>query len=187
MLNNSEKKELLLLARNTIEKYITSGIILSPDTGKITPEMKKNFGAFVTLHNNGRLRGCIGMITTEEPLYKTIIQMAIAAAAEDPRFEPVSADELKDIDIEVSVLSKPEKVNSIDEIELGKHGVIVKKGLRSGVFLPQVAAETGWDKKTFMEQLCAGKAGLEPDAYLKPGTEIFIFTADVFGENNINK
>jgi len=182
MLSAAEKKALLIIARNTVEKYITQEIIPAPDLKSITPAMKEKCGAFVTIHNKGRLRGCIGMITSGEPLYETVMQMAVAASTDDPRFEPVSADELGEIDMEISVLSVPEKIKSSDEIQLGTHGVIVKKGLRSGVFLPQVALETGWDKKTFMEQLCMGKAGLEPDAYLKPGTDIFIFTADVFGE-----
>jgi AmmeMemoRadiSam system protein A len=109
--------------------------------------------------------------------------MAIAAASEDPRFEPVRADELKDIDIEISVLSRPRVVKSADEIELGKHGVIVSKGfLNRGVFLPQVAIETGWSKDRFLAELCSQKAGLPPDSWKDPAVQLQVFTADVFGE-----
>ncbi|MCX8092662.1 MAG: AmmeMemoRadiSam system protein A [Candidatus Goldbacteria bacterium] len=183
MLNNEQKKTLLKLARDTIEKYITQGIILKFENKD--PVLNEKRGAFVTIHNKGELRGCIGLIEGTQELYKTIIEMAIESATSDPRFPPLTPDELNDIDIEISVLTPLKKIKSIDEIILGKHGVIVKKGFRSGVFLPQVATETGWDKKTFLEHLCAGKAGLSKDAYLDKNTEIYIFEADVFGEKDI--
>ncbi|MEQ8253863.1 MAG: AmmeMemoRadiSam system protein A, partial [Smithellaceae bacterium] len=112
-------------------------------------------------------------------------QMAVAAASEDPRFRPVRADELKDIEIEISVLSKPRVVRSADEIELGKHGVIVSKGyLNRGVFLPQVADETGWSKEHFLAELCSQKAGLPPDSWKDPSVKLEVFTADVFEEKS---
>jgi AmmeMemoRadiSam system protein A len=180
MLDNKQKKILLKLARDTIEKYVTQGIIIKYENND--PVLNEKCGAFVTIHNEGELRGCIGMIEGEQELYKTIIEMAIESSTGDPRFSPVTADELQKIDIEISVLTQPKKIKSIDEITLGKHGVIIKKGFRSGVFLPQVATETGWDKKTFLEQLCYGKAGLPQDAYLDKDTEIYIFEAEVFRE-----
>jgi len=180
MLNKEQKKTLLKLARETIEKYIIQGIILKYENKD--PVLNERCGAFVTIHKKGQLRGCIGMIEGNQELYKTIIEMAIESATGDPRFSPVLPDELKDIDIEISVLSPLKKINSIDEIILGKHGVIVRKGFRSGVFLPQVATETGWDKETFLEELCSGKAGLSKDAYLDKDTQIYIFDAEVFGE-----
>jgi AmmeMemoRadiSam system protein A len=109
--------------------------------------------------------------------------MAIAAASEDPRFPPVAADELKDIHIEISVLSKPRAVKSADEVILGKHGVIVSRGYANrGVFLPQVATETGWSKERFLAELCSQKAGLPADCWKAPGTTLEVFTAEVFGE-----
>jgi AmmeMemoRadiSam system protein A len=180
MLNEKQKKELLGLARVTIETYAKESIIHKYNPSD--PVLSEKFGAFVTIHNNGKLRGCIGMIEGIQPLYETIIEMAIEASSGDPRFEPVMIEELKSIDIEISVLSPKKRVKSIDEIDLGRHGVIVKNGLSGGVFLPQVALETGWSKEEFMRNLCAGKAGLKPDAYKDPKTEIYVFEAEVFGE-----
>ena len=139
-------------------------------------------GSFVTLHEAGQLRGCIGNMVGNQPLYLTVRDMAVEAATGDPRFSPVNFTELKNIEIEISVLSVLEKVDSADQIELGKHGVIVRRGFNSGVFLPQVATETGWTKEQFLSYLCAQKAGLEPDAWKDKSTEIFIFTAEVFSE-----
>lgn len=185
MLNGEQRKTLLKLARNTIETYTAKSIINRFETDD--PALKQLAGAFVTIHKNGKLRGCIGMIDAREPLYETVIEMSIQASRNDPRFEPVNEYELKDIDVEISVLYPPVRVKSIDDIELGKHGVIVKKGFASGVFLPQVARETGWSKTEFLEHLCNGKAGLPKDAYLDPKTEIYTFEAEVFGEKDIGK
>lgn len=180
MLTELQKQELLKLARNTVELYVEKSLIYKYKTqdGVLLSES----GAFVTIHNNGKLRGCIGMIEGRGPLYETVIEMAVEACSGDPRFSPVMLSELKEIDIEISVLAPKKRVKSIDEIILGTHGVIVRQGYSSGVFLPQVAQETGWSKEEFMRNLCAGKAGLEPDAYKDPKTEIFVFEAEVFGE-----
>lgn len=180
MLNEKQKKELLGLARVTIETFAGESIIHKYNPSD--PVLSEKSGAFVTIHNNGKLRGCIGMIEGIQPLYETIIEMAVEASSGDPRFEPVMVEELDSIDIEISVLSPKKRVKSIDEIDLGRHGVIVKNGRSGGVFLPQVAAETGWSKEEFMRNLCAGKAGLAPDAYKDPKTEIYVFEAEVFGE-----
>ena len=180
MLTENQKKELLALARNTIKDYATKGMV--PKYSTSDPVLKEKCGAFVTLHNHGKLRGCIGMIEGVQPLCDTVIEMAIEAANNDPRFDPVTADELADIDLEISVLFPKQKVKSYEEIELGKHGVIVKRGYASGVFLPQVADETGWSKEEFMRNLCSGKAGLPPECYKDPKTEIYVFEAEVFGE-----
>ena len=118
------------------------------------------------------------------PLYLTVRDMAVESATGDPRFRAVTQAELKDIEIEISVLSPLEKVASADSIILGKHGVIVKNGFNSGVFLPQVATETGWSKEEFLSNLCAQKAGLPADAWKDPSTEIYIFTAEVFSEKD---
>jgi len=181
ILNQEQKNKLLDIARETVESYVKQGKV---------PEFKINDerlgwqeGAFVTLKKAGQLRGCIGqIISTDKPLWQVVRAMAIAAATEDARFSPISQDELDQIDYEVSVLSAPEKIDNWQKIELGKHGVIVKNGWQSGVFLPQVASETGWSKEEFLSQLCSQKAGLAPDCYKDKNTTISVFTAQVFGE-----
>jgi AmmeMemoRadiSam system protein A len=180
MLIKEQKDKLLKLARTTIEKYINQGII--PKYEDKDPILSEHYGAFVTLHNKGKLRGCIGTIEGRQPLFETIIEMAMEASQNDPRFMPVEPEEIKDLDIEISVLTPKRRVKSIDEIELGKHGVIVKNRFNGGVYLPQVATETGWTKEQFLESLCSGKAGLPPNAYKDPKTEIYIFEAEVFGD-----
>ena len=180
-LSPKQKERLLTIARETLDTFVRTG--KAPAYGDEEARLSVEEGAFVTLTKHGGLRGCIGNIEGSGPLYQTVRRMAIAAASEDPRFEPVRADELKDIDIEISVLSRPRVVKSADEIELGKHGVIVSKGfLNRGVFLPQVAIETGWSKDRFLAELCSQKAGLPPDSWKDPAVQLQVFTADVFGE-----
>jgi AmmeMemoRadiSam system protein A len=179
-LNEEQQKVLIKLARDTIDLYLKSGQRIQFDSEDERFKVKQ--GAFVTLRKQGDLRGCIGHIIPMEALSDTIIDMAIASSTEDPRFRRVTPNEMKDIDIEISVLSIPRRVKSADEIEIGKHGVIVSRGMRKGVFLPQVADETGWDKVTFLQHLCADKAGLPKDAWKDKDTEIDVFTAQVFEE-----
>jgi AmmeMemoRadiSam system protein A len=185
MLTYEEKKELLKLARTVIESYAVSGTVAEYTTDD--PVLKENCGAFVTINKNGRLRGCIGLIEGIKPLADTIAEMAVEASGNDPRFDPVAPGELKEIDIEISVLSPKKRIRSYEEVELGKHGVIVKRGFAGGVFLPQVAVETGWSKEEFMENLCVEKAGLPRDSYKDPKTEIYTFEAEVFGEKEMKK
>lgn len=183
MLNKSQRKRLLEIARSSIEKYLKTGKILEltePD-----PFLSKDMGAFVTLNKKGELRGCIGNLIGSKALYLTIRDMAVAAATEDPRFSRVELTELKDINIEISVLSPMERIDNPDKIKLGVHGVLVRNGFRSGVFLPQVATETGWSKEEFMSNLCQHKAGLAPDAWKDKETEIYIFSAEVFSEKEL--
>jgi AmmeMemoRadiSam system protein A len=180
MLSKEQKGTLLKLARDTMEKYINEDLVLKYETKD--PVLTAKYGAFVTIHNHGQLRGCIGMIEGTQPLFETIIEMAIEASTNDPRFIPVAPGEIKDLDIEISVLSPKRRIKSIDEIEMGKHGVIVRRGHQGGVYLPQVATETGWGREEFMRSLCEGKAGLPADAYKDPKTEIYVFEAEVFGE-----
>jgi AmmeMemoRadiSam system protein B/AmmeMemoRadiSam system protein A len=180
-LNEEQKKKLLAIARTTIDTFVRTGS--APEVNEQDPRLLEEEGAFVTINRNGQLRGCIGNILGSGPLARTVRAMAIAAASEDPRFKPVSADELKDIDVEISVLSQPHSVKSADEIELGKHGVIVTRGMfNRGIFLPQVATDTGWSKDMFLSELCSQKAGLPRDCWKDPSTKIEIFTAEVFGE-----
>ncbi len=180
MLSESQRKRLLEIARTTMEEHARTGKTL--EFSETDQELLKQKGAFVTLHYKGELRGCIGNIVGRGPLYKTVSAMAIEASANDPRFAPVTPGELKDIKVEISVLSEPERTTDVTKIIMGKHGVIVRRGFNSGVFLPQVATETGWSREEFMDNLCAHKAGLSADAWKDPKTEIYTFTAEVFGE-----
>lgn len=180
LLNERQEKELLKLVRDTITLYLNEEKTLEPES---EDELFKTvMGVFVTLRRNNQLRGCIGNIVGTQPLYLGVRDMAIAASTQDPRFRPVSKDELKDIHIEVSVLSPLKKITNLEEIIIGKHGVLVKSGFQSGVYLPQVAIETGWEKEEFMNSLCSQKAGLKPDAWKKGECDIYIFTAEVFEE-----
>lgn len=185
MFNQEQKKRLLELVRGSLETYLKTG--KKPDIKETDPVFLKEMGAFVTLNEKGQLRGCIGNMVGRQPLYLTIRDMAIEAATRDPRFPSVEPGELKDIGIEISVLSALEKISSVDKIQIGKHGVLVKKGFNSGVFLPQVATETGWSKEEFLSNLCSHKAGLSPLAWKDKNTEIYIFSAEVFSENDFKE
>ena len=179
-LGKNQQNKLLEIARRTLESYLKDG--KSPEFEVSDPQLLEPLGTFVTLRKGGQLRGCIGEFEATEPLWKVVQRMAIEAAVKDLRFSPVRLNELAEINIEISVLSPLKKIDDPDEIELGVHGVMIKKGLRKGVFLPQVATETGWDKETFMGQLCSQKAGLAWDCWKKKDIEIFTFTAQVFEE-----
>jgi len=181
-LTEVQQRELLALSKQVLEQFVRTGNLakFAPSADPVFREIR---GTFVTLHKNGQLRGCIGNYGNFA-LDRSVIEMTVAAASQDPRFEPVRPDELKDITIEISVLSPLRRVKSADEIMLGKHGVIVKKGFRQGVFLPQVATETGWSKDEFLGQLCAQKAGLPYNAWSDPSVELSVFTAQVFSEEN---
>jgi AmmeMemoRadiSam system protein A len=145
------------------------------------PHPLKSSGVFVTMHRRGKLRGCIGQIGSHEPLFQTVAYCAKAAALEDPRFEPVQPNELAEIDIELSILSPPEEV-APEQIEVGRHGLILSKGWQRGVLLPQVATQFGWTAPRFLEETCV-KAGLERDAWRDAGTLIHAFTAEIFSES----
>ena len=181
MLSEEQKKKLLHIARETLEYYLSGKKL--PDLNIEEPALKEKRGVFVTLKKGGNLKGCIGYIMPVEPLAEAVRKMAIQSATADPRFSPVSYKELKDIEIEISALTVPKRVKDAGEIVLRRDGVIVKKGFNQGVFLPQVADETGWSKEEFLNNLCAHKAGLSPDAWQDPDTELYTFQAEVFSEN----
>ncbi len=181
-LNKEEQAKLIEIAKKTLESYLENG--KTPEFKVEEPKLLEPLGAFVTLRKNGELRGCIGEFEAKEPLWKVVRRMAIKAATKDPRFPLVRLNELPKIKLEISVLSPLKKTDDPDKIEIGVHGVMIKKGLRKGVFLPQVATETGWDKETFMGQLCSQKAGLPWDCWKKKDVELFIFTAQVFEEES---
>ena len=152
------------------------------DLPALDEDLRRPAGAFVTLHTkDGDLRGCIGSIQAIAPLGQAVSSSAINAAFRDPRFHPVSAGELPALHIEISVMSPIETVQSVDEIEVGRDGLIVSRGGRAGLLLPQVATEYGWDRETFLSQTCV-KAGLPPDSWRTPGCRIERFSAEVFSE-----
>ena len=180
MLSAAQRKRLLEIARESITSYVKDG--KRKTFTESDPVLNQPMGAFVTLHETGELRGCIGNMVGQGPLYKTIANMAIEAATGDPRFPKLSSGEIDKINLEISVLSPLKRVKSADEIKIPGEGVIVKSGFNSGVYLPQVATETGWNKEEFLTSLCGQKAGLRPDAWKDPATELYTFTAEVFGE-----
>lgn len=178
-LTPQEREELLRLARNTIEGYLKDHRI--PPYRTDNPHFLRPGGAFVTLKKRGDLRGCIGYIYSERPLYETIQQAAVAAATQDPRFPPVRLSEMAEITIEISLLSPLERVRDVNEIVVGKHGLLIRRGYYQGLLLPQVAPEQGWNREQFLEGVCY-KAGLPADAWKDPATELYSFTAEVFSE-----
>lgn len=181
-LGNDERRALLGLARKAIARRLKLDRP-APSTAAASGLTERN-GCFVTLHKAGRLRGCIGRFTSDEPLPRTVEEMAEAAAFEDPRFPPLSKNELDEIDLEISVLTPMRRVARPDEVEVGRHGVYIIRGHCRGVLLPQVATENFWDRETFLEHTCL-KAGLGRDLWKDPKTEIYVFSAEVFGEKEI--
>lgn len=179
-LDENAQKEALEIARKTLEEYLSLRKTLSLSAKNEI--LNQPLGCFVTLRKNDELRGCIGEFEPSQPLFKVIQEMAIAAATEDPRFPPVKSEELKEIKIEISVMTPKKKIGNWKEIQLGKHGVVIQKDNRAGTFLPQVATETGWNLEEFLAQLCSQKAGLSPDCYKDPSVNFFTFEAQVFEE-----
>jgi len=177
-LTKEEQKRLLQIAKETVEAYVKTR--KTPEFSNEYPVLEKHFGAFVTIKKHGQLRGCIGRFQPDIPLYQVVIEMAVSAATEDHRFYPITEDELDELEYEISALSTLKKVDSWKDIQINKHGVQIRKGLRSGVFLPQVATENNWDLDTFMSVLCQQKAGLPVDCWKDSETEIYVFTAQVF-------
>jgi AmmeMemoRadiSam system protein A len=180
-LTDEEKRILLITARRSIQYHFMQG---TPDYPEPTPTLKKSCGAFVTLHKRGKLRGCIGYVIAVKPLITTVIDVALSSAFNDPRFSPVTENEVDKLEIEISVLSPLRKINDINEIKVGIHGIMIKRGFASGLLLPQVATENKWDRDTFLSHTCI-KAGLYGDCWEKPDTSIEIFSAVVFNEREL--
>ncbi len=178
-LTEKEKRLLHQIARGAIEDAIMRRRKSVPEPIIESRALKEKRGAFVTLKKHGHLRGCIGYVEGIKPLCKAVEEMAIAAALHDPRFNPVTEAELSQLEIEISVLTPLRRIKDIGEIEVGKHGLIIQRGPRSGLLLPQVATEYGWDRKTFLEHTCL-KAGLPTDAWKDKDTGIYVFSAEVF-------
>jgi len=176
-----EKACLLAIARQAVINWVRSG------ADYIEPREENSLnvrsGCFVTIKQKGKLRGCIGNFQSEQPLFKEVAEMAKASATKDPRFYPMKEADLDNFSIEISVLSPLHKIDNIEEIIVGRHGIYLEKGYYRGVLLPQVATEHKWDRKTFLKQTCI-KAGLSTEAWSAEDTEIYIFTAQIFGEEH---
>jgi AmmeMemoRadiSam system protein B/AmmeMemoRadiSam system protein A len=175
-LDKEEKRELLRIAQSALKMYVLKNQVYNSLTDN--PKLISKKGAFVTLKKKGQLRGCIGFIEPVLPLNQTIVQAAIYAASRDVRFKPVHSSELKDIEVEISVLTPLRKIDNPKEVEVGKHGLVIAKGDRKGLLLPQVPVENRWSRQTFLEQTCY-KAGLPRDAW-RSGASIYVFEAIVF-------
>jgi len=177
-LSSQEKEILLGTARESIRSALTGE---PPQYPSPTENLQGECGAFVTLHKGEDLRGCIGHIFAVKPLFSAIKELARSSAFEDPRFIPLTLSELEEADIEVSVLTPLERAESPEQVEVGVHGLYIKSGGRTGVLLPQVPMEQGWNRRQYLTNLCF-KAGLSGDCWTNPRTELYLFTAIVFGE-----
>ncbi len=186
MLSNEDGQLLIKFAREAIKKYVKENGIIEP--ARAPEHLKGKRGVFVTLNKDSELRGCIGFPDPIKPLINGVIEAAIAAATSDPRFPPVTLDELNEIEIEVSVLTKPELIKVDDPtkypemIKVGRDGLIIEKGFHKGLLLPQVATEWGYDEEEFLCSTCM-KAGLPPDCWYDPETKVYRFQAQIFNEN----
>jgi AmmeMemoRadiSam system protein A len=182
-LNQEQQAYLLGLAREAIRRSLEGAD--KPRAEARSGILAQKRGVFVTLTLNGRLRGCIGYPLPVKPLAEAVIDMAVAAAIEDPRFEPLGLEELDGVKIEISVLSLPRKVKNPDEIKIGEHGLIISKGFRQGLLLPQVPVEYHWNLETYLSHGCL-KAGLPEDEW-KKGVNMEVFTAQVFCEKSMEE
>lgn len=181
MLSEKDASTLLAIAREAITNHVNK-VQYQPDPREEKSLVQKS-GCFVTIKQKGQLRGCIGSFQTEHPLYQEVAAMAIASASKDPRFHPLEKEELADFDLEISVLSPLEKIDDVDQVEVGTHGLYIEKNFSRGVLLPQVARDYGWDRTTFLQQTCL-KAGLPPDAWQASDAEIYIFSAQIIFEKD---
>lgn len=178
VLSDEEKKILKEIAFTSIKDSLAGKPVAQPILNSQYPVLNSKCGAFVSLHKQGRLRGCIGHFGEDVPLHEIVAEMARAAAFEDPRFMPVTKDELEDIDIEISVLTPMRRIQSLDEFELHRHGIYIRRGYRSGTFLPQVADEVNWTKEEFVSHCAQDKAGIGWDGWRD--AELYVYEAIVF-------
>ncbi len=182
-MNDEQKNEILCVVRDSVKAVVTG--TPAPSSKSDDPELNEHCGCFVTLKNRGRLRGCLGNFVSEVALVELVSEMAKASATSDPRFagDPVTAGELEHLNVEISVLSPLKLTDDPLSLRLGVDGIYVKRGFSSGCFLPQVADEAGWSKEEFLSYCCAHKAGLAYDAWKDAETEVYFFTAEVFGSD----
>lgn len=179
-LTQASRIELVDLARSAVEATAANRARPNLEPGDCSPELAAPAAAFVTLHEQGRLRGCIGMLRHEVALWINVRDAAIAAARDDPRFAPVEASELSEIEIEVSVLERPVAIADHSLFEAGRHGIVVERGGCRALLLPQVAAEMGWGEAEMLAAVCR-KAGLAPGAWRDPETQLYVFESTCFG------
>jgi uncharacterized protein len=172
-----DQARLLALARRALEARVRRG-----DSPAIDVPLEVASGAFVTILHAGELRGCLGRLNANQPLAQLVVELARSVADSDPRFDPVRLEELANITFEISVITPERELESIDAIDIGRHGLIIEQGRNRGLLLPQVATEHGWDRYTFLDHACL-KAGLLPGAWRR-GARVFVFEAEVFGERS---
>lgn len=174
-----DRSLLVQLARKAVEAKVCGKA--PPEAKELRGVLGERRGCFVTLTNRGRLRGCIGTFQPADPLGAVVVEMG-AAAARDPRFvmNPITPQELGNLSVQVSVLSPLTETKEPDKLQVGVHGIYIVCGGRSGCFLPEVASDMGWDAQTFLDQCCAGKAGLSPGAWRQPGAKVYLFTSEKF-------
>ncbi len=177
-LDERDRSEILRIARATLREHLTTGYL--PPGAPHRPSLLQPAGAFVTLRVDGQLRGCMGRVDADKPLYLAVEELTVAAATRDPRFDPLRLEEIKQTRISVSILSAVEPA-ALDDIEIGKHGIVITRGPRRGLLLPQVAVEHGFTREQFLDETC-GKAGLPPGAWREAGTLLQRFTADIITE-----
>lgn len=181
-LSSEDRERLLALARSAVAAAVNGALLPRVDDGDgILAELR---GCFVTLKNHGHLRGCIGQFQPADPLGLTVVNMAKAAACDDPRFfdNPITSAELPDLSVEVSVLSPLLETDEPENLRIGVDGIYIIQGPRHGCFLPEVATDMGWDAQEFLSQCCAGKAGMAPDAWRDPETTVYLFTSEKFSD-----
>ena len=186
-LSDADKTFLLKAARQAITQVLSRGTVSEIPEEQLSEAIKADRACFVTLEKRGSgLRGCIGTFDTDTPLYRNVLSRAVAAATQDYRFmnNPVTVGEMKKINIKISVLSELKKIDSVEEIEVGKHGIWIKQDGRGGTYLPEVATELGWNRTEFLEHCCVEKAGLSKDAWKKEA-EIYIYTSQILDEKEI--
>ncbi len=181
-MKETTRQRLLEIARCSVTAAVNGAPL--PKVEESDPELTGKQGCFVTLKNGEHLRGCLGNFVSRIPLCRLVNEMARASATEDPRFfsSPITPQELPQLAIEISVLSTLERIANPLDLELGVHGIYIRRGGAAGCFLPQVATETGWSKEEFLRSCCSHKAGLAPDAWKQPDTEVYVFTADIINE-----
>lgn len=176
-LSADNRQDLLRIARQSVASAVYGGS--PPEIDRVDRDLRQRRGVFVTLKVAGRLRGCLGSVEASSPLVEQVVRMAVAAATRDPRFDPITVAELTDLSIELTVVGPLTRCDDADSIEVGRHGLVITKGERSGVLLPQIAAENGWDRATFLRHTCI-KAGLSAEAWRDSASVLYTFEAEVF-------
>ncbi|NOY12798.1 MAG: AmmeMemoRadiSam system protein A [Deltaproteobacteria bacterium] len=184
MLSDKDASILLNIAREAIVNFVNGKDYQPPPREE--KSLNERSGCFVTIKQQGRLRGCIGNFQSERPLFLEVAEIAVASATKDPRFHPLEKAELDSFTLEISILSPLEKIDDVEQIEVGTHGIYLEKNFSRGVLLPQVATEYGWDRATFLQQTCL-KAGLRSNDWQAADTDIYIFSAQIIRESELEQ